>query len=77
MTTLDRRLNAYRPDLADQRLEGSLAGTAVSAWLGATVFRAHDVRATRRVLDLVASVRGDRPPLRAVRGEPPVPAADA
>ena len=28
---------------ADERLEGSLAATAVAAWLGATVFRAHDV----------------------------------
>ena len=55
---------------ADERLEGSLAATAVAAWLGATVFRTHDVRATRRVLDMVASVRGDRPPTVAVRGEP-------
>ncbi|MDO5534441.1 MAG: dihydropteroate synthase [Propionibacteriaceae bacterium] len=55
---------------ADERLEGSLAATAVAAWLGATVFRTHDVRATRRVLDMVASIRGDRPPARAVRGEP-------
>lgn len=55
---------------ADERLEGSLAATAVAAWLGATVFRTHDVRATRRVLDMVASVRGDRPPAVAVRGEP-------
>ncbi len=55
---------------ADERLEGSLAATAVAAWLGATVFRTHDVRATRRVVDLVASVRGDRPPSVAVRGEP-------
>ena len=31
----------------DERLEGTLAATAVAAWLGATVFRAHDVRATR------------------------------
>ncbi|MHA6508247.1 dihydropteroate synthase [Tessaracoccus sp. Y1736] len=53
---------------ADQRLEGSLAATAVAAWLGATVFRAHDVRATRRTLDMVASIRGDRPPARAERG---------
>ena len=52
----------------DDRLEGSLAATAVAAWLGATVFRAHDVRATRRVLDMVASIRGDRPPARAERG---------
>lgn len=55
----------------DERLEGSLAATAVAAWLGVTVFRTHDVRATRRVLDMVASIRGDRPPARAVRGEPP------
>lgn len=53
---------------ADERLEGTLAATAVSAWLGATVFRAHDVRATRRVLDMVASIRGDRPPVRTDRG---------
>ncbi len=46
----------------DDRAEGTLAATAVSAWLGARVFRAHDVRATRRVLDLVTSIRGDRPP---------------
>jgi dihydropteroate synthase len=55
---------------ADERLFGSLAATAVAAWLGATVFRTHDVRATRQTLDMVASVRGDRPPLLAVRGEP-------
>lgn len=53
---------------ADERLEGSLAATAVAAWLGATVFRAHDVRATRRVLDMVATIRGDRPPRLALRG---------
>lgn len=57
----------------DDRLEGSLAATAVAAWLGATVFRTHDVRATRRVLDMVASIRGDRPPDRAERGVPPPP----
>ena len=55
---------------ADDRLEGTLAATAVAAWSGATVFRAHDVRATRRVVDMVASIRGDRPPAVAVRGEP-------
>jgi dihydropteroate synthase len=46
----------------DQRLEGTLAATAVSAWLGARVFRAHQVRQTRQVLDMVAAIRGDRPP---------------
>ena len=54
----------------DDRLEGTLAATAVAAWLGATVFRAHDVRATRRVVDMVASIRGERPPLLSVRGVP-------
>ena len=52
----------------DERLEGTLAATAVAAWLGARVFRTHDVRATRRTLDMVAAVRGDAPPARAVRG---------
>jgi len=46
----------------DNRLEASLATTAVCAWHGARVFRAHQVRATRRVLDTVASIRGTRPP---------------
>src|SRR5690606_19877256 len=52
----------------DERLEGTLAATAVAAWLGARVFRAHDVRATRRVLDPVAAVRDEAPPAAAVRG---------
>ncbi|GIJ32435.1 dihydropteroate synthase [Micromonospora sediminimaris] len=51
-----------------ERLEGTLAATAVSAWLGARVFRAHQVRPTRRVLDMVAAVRGDRPPTLSRRG---------
>ena len=55
---------------AEERLEGSLAATAIAAWLGATVFRAHDVRATRRLVDMVATIRGDRAPLLAVRGVP-------
>jgi dihydropteroate synthase len=54
----------------DERLYGSLAATAVSAWLGATVFRTHDVLATRQTLDMVASLRGERPPSLALRGEP-------
>jgi dihydropteroate synthase len=52
----------------EERLEGTLAATAVSAWLGARVFRTHDVLATRRVLDTVASVRGTRAPAVARRG---------
>ena len=53
---------------AEERLEGSLAATAIAAWLGATVFRVHDVRATRRLVDMVATIRGDRAPLLALRG---------
>ena len=52
----------------DGRLTGTLAATAVSAWLGARVFRVHDVAATRQTLDMVASIRGDRAPTRTVRG---------
>jgi dihydropteroate synthase len=43
----------------DDRLEGTLAATAVAAWLGARIFRAHDVTATMRVLKTVAAIRGD------------------
>jgi dihydropteroate synthase len=50
------------------RLDGTLATTAVSAWLGARVFRAHQVRPTRRVLDMVAAIRGEREPAVARRG---------
>lgn len=53
---------------AEERLEGTLAATAVAAWLGARVFRVHDVRATRRTLDMVAAIRADRAPELAVRG---------
>jgi dihydropteroate synthase len=41
----------------EERLPGTLAATAVGAWLGARVFRAHDVRQTRRSLDVVAALR--------------------
>ncbi len=51
-----------------QRLIGTLATTSVCAWLGATVFRAHNVRETRQTLDMIASIKGSRPPARAVRG---------
>ncbi|KAF4410409.1 dihydropteroate synthase [Streptomyces lycii] len=51
-----------------QRLTGTLATTAVSAWLGARVYRVHEVAETRQVLDMVASIAGDRPPAVARRG---------
>ncbi|MGH3501450.1 MAG: dihydropteroate synthase [Nocardioidaceae bacterium] len=52
----------------DHRVTGTLAATAVSAWKGARVFRVHEVRETRQVLDMVASIEGSRPPARATRG---------
>ncbi|MGI8435215.1 MAG: dihydropteroate synthase [Nocardioidaceae bacterium] len=52
----------------DQRLNGTLAATAVSAWLGARVFRVHEVAQTRQVLDMVASIQGIRLPSRPERG---------
>jgi len=58
--TLDRPL--------EERLVGTLAATAVSAWQGARVFRVHDVAATRQTLDMVSSILGERPPARVVRG---------
>ncbi len=52
----------------EERLVGTLAATSVSAWQGARVFRVHDVAETRQTLDMVASIRGTRPPARVVRG---------
>ncbi|MDQ1737402.1 MAG: dihydropteroate synthase [Pseudonocardiales bacterium] len=52
----------------DERLLGTLSTTAVCAWQGASVFRAHNVAETRQVLDMVAAIRGTNPPRRAVRG---------
>ena len=49
------------------RLAGTLCATSISAWLGARIFRAHDVAATRQTLDMVASIKGERPPSRTVR----------
>jgi dihydropteroate synthase len=52
----------------DQRLVGTLSVTAVCAWQGARVFRAHNVAETRQVLDMVSAIRGTTPPRRAIRG---------
>ncbi|MEU1626204.1 dihydropteroate synthase [Streptomyces sp. NPDC020096] len=51
-----------------ERLLGTLATTAVSAWLGARVYRVHEVAETRQVLDMVASIAGHRTPAVARRG---------
>ncbi|MFE9647936.1 dihydropteroate synthase [Streptomyces sp. NPDC006365] len=51
-----------------ERVLGTLATTAVSAWLGARVYRVHEVAETRQILDMVASIAGHRPPAVARRG---------
>lgn len=52
----------------EERMYGTLAVSALCAWQGARVFRAHNVKPTRQVVDMVAVTRGVRPPVRAVRG---------
>src|ERR1700683_2034107 len=47
-----------------QRLEGTLAATALAAAAGARMFRVHEVGPTRRVLEMVASIHGQRRPTR-------------
>lgn len=51
-----------------ERLAGTLAATAVCAWLGVRVVRAHDIAATRHTVDMVASIKGSRRPAVARRG---------
>lgn len=51
-----------------QRLAGTLAATAVAVRAGVAVVRAHDVGATRQVVDMVASINGTRAPARPLRG---------
>ena len=51
-----------------ERLMGTLAATAISAWHGAQVYRVHEARETRQVLDMVASIKGTRDPSHVVRG---------
>ncbi|KAA0022586.1 dihydropteroate synthase [Antrihabitans cavernicola] len=51
-----------------ERLEGTLAATALAAAGGARVFRVHEVGQTRRVIDMVASIVGTRAPAQTVRG---------
>lgn len=57
--TLDRAVG--------DRLAGTLAATAWCAAAGVRIFRAHAVRETRDVLDMVSSIQGTRPPTRPVR----------
>ena len=52
----------------DQRLIGSLAAVAVTAFEGARIFRVHAVAETREVVDMVASIKGLREPSSVTRG---------
>jgi dihydropteroate synthase len=45
-----------------RRGNGTIAALSVSAWLGARVFRVHDVPAARQALDLIAVLRGSAEP---------------
>ena len=51
-----------------ERLEGTLAATALAAAAGVRMFRVHEVGPTRRVLEMVAAIQGVRSPTRTVRG---------
>jgi dihydropteroate synthase len=51
-----------------ERVVGTLATTAVSAWLGAQVYRVHEVAETRQVLEMVGAIAGWRGPAVARRG---------
>lgn len=51
-----------------ERLTGTLAATAISAWHGAHVYRVHEVPETRQVLDMVSAIAGTLPPARVTRG---------
>lgn len=47
---------------------GAQAIAALACWLGASCVRTRHVAQVRRALDMAASIRGLRPPARAVRG---------
>lgn len=51
-----------------ERLTGTLAATALAAYMGAQVFRVHNVPETKQTLDMVASIAGHRRPTVARRG---------
>jgi len=51
-----------------ERVDGTLAATAIAAHHGAAMFRAHEVRRTRQVVEMAASINGARPPTSCLRG---------
>lgn len=50
-----------------ERIEGTLATVALCAWHGAMIFRVHNVRQSRRAVDMISSIAGIRPPSGVVR----------
>lgn len=52
----------------EERVEGTLAATALAAHDGARIFRVHQVAQTRRVVEMVAAIDGIRAPVHTVRG---------
>lgn len=50
-----------------ERLIGTLAATSVCALAGARIYRVHQVTETRQTVDMVWSIAGRRPPIRAER----------
>ena len=52
----------------EDRLAGTLAVTALGAWAGVRMFRAHDIRQTSQALHMVAAIKGEAMPVRTVRG---------
>ena len=58
----------------NERLIGTLATTSISAWLGARVYRVHNIDQTRQTLDMVFAIKGTRPPRSPAEGWPESPA---
>jgi dihydropteroate synthase len=52
----------------EERLEGTLAATAISVWHGARVVRAHEVAPTLRAIRMVEAIAGRREPAVSRRG---------
>ncbi|HYY44374.1 MAG TPA: dihydropteroate synthase [Actinomycetota bacterium] len=52
----------------EDRLEGTLALVAISAWEGAAIVRVHDVAGAVRTVRMVEAVKGSVPPVAPVRG---------
>jgi len=64
----DRAAQLADPEQTGPVVAGIVAIAALSCWLGAAVVATRHVRPVRRALDMTASIRGTRPPARAVRG---------